>query len=203
MVLFDYGNVLCQPQPSADTQAMAAIFDLPLARFSELYWQFRIAYDAASLDDAAYWAAMAREASRTLTPEQMVELTAIDSRSWTHPAPIMPQWARDLRAAGLQTAVLSNMPVAVRDSVLRCAWLPEFDSLTFSCDVRVCKPERQIYLDCLEKLDADPSKILFLDDREANVRAAEALGLHAVLFTQPDQAAREIEGRFSLPAIVL
>ena len=202
-MLFDYGNVLCQPQPAADTQAMAAVFDLPLARFAVLYWQFRIEYDAASLDDTAYWSAMAREVSRTLTPEQIAQLTEIDSRSWTHPAPVMPQWSCDLRAAGLQTAVLSNMPVPVRDAVLRCAWLPKFDSLTFSCDVGVCKPEPKIYLDCLEKLDAAPGEILFLDDREANVRAAEALGLHAVLFTQPDQAAREIEGRFSLPAIRL
>jgi putative hydrolase of the HAD superfamily len=201
VVLFDYGNVLSQSQPTEDTQAMAAILDLPLARFSELYWQFRIEYDAASLDDIAYWSAMAREASRSLTAEQIAELTEIDSRSWTHPAPLMPQWARDLRASGLRTALLSNMPVPVRDYVLGCPWLPEFDSLTFSCDVRVCKPEAKIYRDCLEKLDAEPGEILFLDDREANVRAAEALGLHAVLFTEPRQAAREMEERFSLPVM--
>ena len=38
-----------------------------------------------------------------------------------------------------------------------------------------------------------------LDDRESNVRAAETLGLHAILFTSPSKAAQEMERRFVLP----
>ncbi len=199
VVIFDYGNVLCQAQPIADTQAMASILDVPGARFTELYWQFRIAYDAADLDPIAYWNTMAQTASRRLTADQISELIEIDSRSWSHPAPVMPQWARDIRAAGIRTAILSNMPVPVRDAVLACPWLPEFDSLTFSCDIRACKPDPEIYRDCLNKMGAQPADVLFLDDREYNVRAAEALGLNAILFTNAREAAVDIERRFSLP----
>jgi putative hydrolase of the HAD superfamily len=198
-IIFDYGNVLCQSQPPADTQALAAILGLPLADFSELYWRFRIPYDAGTLDPAAYWNQLASAASRTLAPDQIAELTEIDSRSWSHPAPLMPEWARDLRAAGLRTALLSNMPVAVRDYVLGCSWLPEFDARVFSCDIGICKPGFQMYRQCLETLGVEPSEVLFLDDREPNVRAAEALGLHAILFTDPADAARDIAERFSVP----
>ena len=149
VVIFDYGNVLCQSQPAADAEAMAAILDVPLPRFTELYWQFRIEYDAAALAPAAYWNIVAQTASRTLTADQTSELIEIDSRSWSHPAPVMPQWARDIRAAGLRTAILSNMPAPVRDYVLRCPWLPEFDARVFSCDVGVCKPEAEMYRECL------------------------------------------------------
>jgi putative hydrolase of the HAD superfamily len=200
-VIFDYGNVLSQSQPLADVQAMATILDLPLPQFSELYWRFRIEYDAASLDPTAYWNTAAQTASRTLTPVQIAELIEIDSRSWSHPSQPMAQWARDVRASGVRTAILSNMPAPVRDYVLRCSWLPEFDSRTFSCEVGVCKPAPEIYRDCLNKLGAQPSEVLFLDDREPNVRAAEALGLHAVLFTGPGEVSAEIERRFSLPPL--
>jgi putative hydrolase of the HAD superfamily len=199
VVIFDYGNVLCQSQPMADTQAMASILDLPIPRFTELYWQSRIDYDADVLDPDAYWNTLAQAASRTLTENQILELTQIDSRSWSHPAPVMPQWARDIRAAGVRTAILSNMPVPVRDYVLDCPWLPEFDAITFSCEVGVCKPEPEIYRQCLLALAVQPSEVLFFDDREPNIRAAEALGLHAILFTDVPSAAREIDGRFSLP----
>jgi putative hydrolase of the HAD superfamily len=201
-IIFDYGNVLSQSQPIADTQALATILDVPLSQFTELYWRFRVEYDADSLDPVAYWNTVAETASRTVTADQISELIEIDSRSWSHPAPLIPQWARDIRATGLRTAILSNMPVPVRDSVLRCSWLPEFDSLTFSCEVGVCKPAPEIYRDCLDKLGAKPSEVLFLDDRESNVRAAETLGLHAILFTNASSAAHEIERRFSLPPIV-
>lgn len=180
---------------------MASILDVPLPQFTELYWRFRIEYDAAALDPAAYWNSVAQIASRTLTADQISDLIEIDSRSWSHAAPIIPQWARQVRAAGLRTAILSNMPVPVRDYVLGCPWLPEFDAQTFSCDVGVCKPAAEIYHDCLSKLGAEPSDVLFLDDREPNIRAAEALGLNAVVFADSAGAALEIERRFSLPPI--
>jgi putative hydrolase of the HAD superfamily len=198
-VIFDYGNVLCESQPAADTQALANILGVPVPRFTQVYWQFRIEFDAAALDPSAYWNAVARTASRTLTPAQIDALIEIDSRSWSHPAPVMPQWARDLRDAGIRTALLSNMPVSVRDYILRCAWLPDFDVRVFSCEAGLCKPEPEIYRNCLSKLGVQPSEALFIDDREPNVRAAEALGLHGVLFTDPADAARQIEHRFSLP----
>jgi putative hydrolase of the HAD superfamily len=178
---------------------MLSILDLPPSQFTEVYWRFRLDYDAALLSPSAYWNTVAQTASRSLTPSQIAALTEIDSRSWSHPAPIMPQWASDVRAAGLRTAILSNMPAPIRDYVLRCPWLPEFDSKTFSCDAGVCKPEPKIYHDCLNQLGVKPSETLFLDDREPNIRAAEALGLHTVLFTDPASAATEIERRFSLP----
>jgi putative hydrolase of the HAD superfamily len=201
-VIFDYGNVLCESQPAADTQALANILGLPVPRFTQMYWQFRIEFDAAALDPIAYWNTVARTASRTLTPAQIDTLIEIDSRSWSHPAPVMPQWARDLRAAGIRTALLSNMPVPVRDYILRCAWLPDFDVRVFSCEAGLCKPEPEIYRNCLSKLGIQPSEVLFIDDREPNIRAAEALGLHAVLFTDPAGAARQIEQRFSLPSVL-
>jgi putative hydrolase of the HAD superfamily len=197
-IIFDYGNVLSQPQPIADVQGMADILNLPLAQFTEVYWRFRVEYDAAALEPVEYWNTVAQNASRALTGDQIAALIQIDSRSWSHPDPVVPQWASQLRAAGLRTAILSNMPVPVRDYVLRCPWLPEFDARVFSCEVGVCKPAPEIYRQCLSKLGVVPSDVLFLDDRESNVRAAQALGMHVVLFTNPSAAAKEISSNFQL-----
>ncbi len=198
-VIFDYGNVLCQSQPAGDVQALAGILDLPLPRFNEVYWQFRVAYDAGALDPDAYWTAVAEAASRPLTPIQIGTLVEIDSRSWSHPAPVMPQWARDLHAAGIRTALLSNMPFPVRDYILGCPWLPDFNARVFSCEFGQTKPAPGIYEHCLQQLGVTPAEALFLDDRESNIRAAEALGLPAVLFSEPASALRQIIGRFALP----
>jgi len=199
-VIFDYGNVLSQSQPEADVRALASILDLPVPQFTEIYWRFRIPFDAGSLEPAAYWNAVARTASRVLTPAQIDALNEIDSRSWSHPAPAMPQWARDLRAAGIPTALLSNMPVTVRDYVLGCDWLPDFDARVFSCDFGQCKPAPEIYQHCLRQLGISPQDALFLDDRKANIRAAEAQGWSAVLFTDAASASLEIARRFALPS---
>ena len=199
-VIFDYGNVLCQPQPIPELEAMAAIFETPLPSFLEIYWRYRVAYDQADLDPNAYWAAVASDLRRSLSHEQIGRLIEIDVSSWAHPNPVMLAWARELRSAGLRTAILSNMPTPLRDYLESgCPWLPAFDNVTFSCDVRSTKPTPGIYLHCLRGLNVSSQEALFFDDREDNVRAAEALGIHAVHFTGTEPVRVEIEDRFSLP----
>ena len=195
-VIFDYGNVLCGPQDRAEVEAMAALLHLPVEQFHASYWKSRLDYDKAALDATAYWNGIA---GRRLTPAEIATLSEIDSESWTHPDPVMPLWARRLRAAGMRTALLSNMPVPVRDYVQRCDWLPEFDQCTFSCDLRSAKPAREIYEHCLRGLGVAPSEALLLDDRPENARAAEDLGIHAVVFTTPIEAASMLHHRFDLP----
>jgi putative hydrolase of the HAD superfamily len=197
-VIFDYGNVLCKPQPPADVAAMAEILALPVDRFEEIYWRRRLAYDEAKLDPFEYWNDFG-----SVTPTQIEQLNRLDGASWTHPDAVMPEWARQLRAAGFRIALLSNMPFTVRDAVLRCEWLPEFNQRTFSCELRISKPAPEIYEHCLRGLGVSAADALFLDDRPANVQGAEAIGMQAIVFTSATKLAAELEGRYGIPVQAL
>jgi len=196
-VILDYGNVLSRSQPLRDVERMAAILDLAVDRFQEAYWRFRLAYDEASLEPAAYWNAVAAGA---VTDAQLERLNEIDCRSWSHPAPAVPEWARRLRP-DFQTALLSNMPAPVRDYIQTSRWLPPFDHRTFSCDLGIAKPAPGMYQHALAGLGIAPGQALFLDDRPENVRAAEAIGIHSVLFTTLGAVAAELDRRFDIPAL--
>src|SRR5271156_5150771 len=161
-IIFDYGNVLSQSQPRGDIERMAAILDLATESFQERYWEFRLAYDEASRDPAAYWNAVA---TRAVSDSQLEDLFEIDGASWSHPAPAVPEWAGRLHQAGFQTALLSNMPVPVRDYTQACAWLPTFDHRTFSCDLGISNPSPGISQHSLDGLGVAPDQALFLDDR--------------------------------------
>lgn len=202
-VIFDYGNVLSAPQGPAEVEMMTSILDVTADHFHQVYWRFRLAYDEAALDDVSYWHQVARQLSRSLAEEQIARLVEADSQSWAYPDRVLPQWARELRAAGIKTALLSNMPTSVRDHILRCHWLPRFDQRIFSCDVRVAKPAQAIFQHCLIGLNVNPQEVLFLDDRPENVEAAEALGLHGIVCKTADQAARDISLRFDLPVALV
>ena len=175
---------------------MASYLGLPVTQFKEDYWKSRLAYDEAALDAASYWE---RVAQRRLTSADIDHLNEIDAKSWTHADPVMPAWARLVRNAGLRTALLSNMPIPVRDYVERCDWLPEFDQRIYSCDLRVGKPSRLVYERCLGGLRVDPAEALFLDDRTENVQAAEAVGMHGIVFSTPIALVTELHRRFAIP----
>ena len=174
---------------------MATILGMPVADFQKSYWQDRLAYDQAAVDPAAYWNTVA---GRQLSAADIDKLQGIDSASWSHPDPVMAAWAQRVRAAGFRTALLSNMPAPVRDYITKCPWLPEFDHTTFSCDLRSTKPSPEIYEHSLAGLGVGASDALLLDDRVENIRAAEALGIHSILFTTPEALPHELERRFAI-----
>ncbi len=203
-VIFDYGNVLSAPQPRAEIEAMAALLQSPVKAFEEAYWENRDRFDEAAITPDDYWNGVAGMLDRVLSDDVRDQLIAADNQSWTHPVQVMLHWAAALRRAGLRTAILSNMPVTLRSYLDHHArWLPEFDHRTFSCDVRLKKPDREIFQHCLHALGASPAETLFHDDREENVRAAESLGIHSLCYRTPEQAQCEMKGRYRLPVPLL
>ncbi len=195
-LLFDYGMVLCRPQPPAIMHEMASLLDMDDARFIELYWRYRLPYDRADMDTATYWNTTT---GRELDPALIERLSALDARSWGEPCEETLQWVRNAGSAGLKTGLLSNMPSILKNYLENeCTWFPRFDATTYSCDLRVCKPDARIYLHAVEALNVQPSETLFFDDRAENARGAERAGLQAIHFHSPEQAAREARDHFAV-----
>ncbi|MBV8816860.1 MAG: HAD family phosphatase [Acidobacteriaceae bacterium] len=199
-LIFDYGNVLCEPQRVSDLQTMARILQMSKETFEPIYWTYRVSYDASKMTAREYWEQVASDAHRTLQEEDITALRKLDVDSWSLPSPVMINFAERSRKAGLRTAVLSNMPMDLRLSVAN--WLPQFDHSTYSCDVGMCKPDPAIYRHCLDGLATAANETLFLDDRPENVRAARELGIQSILFTTAAEAGAMIGRDFSLPVAI-
>lgn len=57
-----------------------------------------------------------------------------------------------------------------------------FDVITVSGDVKIKKPDAQIFLLTLDKLGLKASDCIYVDDRRYNLEAAQSLGMAAILF---------------------
>ena len=195
-IIFDYGNVLCLPQRRSDLDAMAAVLGVAADEFDPIYWRYRLPYDRSDMHRESYWKQVAEDANREVSESQINRLVELDNQSWTHPDLVMTRWAEAVRAAGTRTAILSNMPLPLREYLSCCCpWLPAVDHSTYSCDVRMTKPDPRIYRHCLEGLGVEPSEAVFLDDRGENIEAARRIGIHGILFTSYEQAVAELRER--------
>jgi len=109
----------------------------------------------------------------------------------------MVEWLAKLRASGLRVGVLSNMPFEMWEALApRQTWLDLCDEITLSYELRLGKPEPDIYRHSLERLGLQPHETLFVDDREENVEAAVALGLQAIRFAGIERLRAELTARF-------
>jgi putative hydrolase of the HAD superfamily len=94
------------------------------------------------------------------------------------------------KATGLSTALLSN---SWGDQYLRDGWQDMFDVVVISGEVGMRKPEPRIFAHTLAELGLAAAECVFVDDHEANIRAAAALGLVGVWHRTYEQTAAELE----------
>ena len=68
-----------------------------------------------------------------------------------------------------------------------------FEAFLSSCWLGVRKPTRQFYSRALGIAQANPERSLFIDDRQQNLSAANALGMQVILFTSSEQLRTDLE----------
>jgi len=73
-VVFDYGGVICTPQPDEDVAALAAAVGVPVPDFQGPYWAYRLSYDRAELDGTTYWHKVAAALGLSFAAAQVAEL---------------------------------------------------------------------------------------------------------------------------------
>jgi putative hydrolase of the HAD superfamily len=106
---------------------------------------------------------------------------------------------RKAEQSGLRLFYLSNMPSPyARALERRMAFFGLFDGGIFSGDVKLIKPNSDIYQLLAWRHGLRAEQTLFIDDTAANVEAARALGWHAIHCTSPKTLGRQI-GRYLSP----
>lgn len=193
-VIFDYGLVLSGPAVPSARARLLELTELPEDVFDTHYWKYRLDYDRGTLNGTTYWETIARDTGRILPPDRVAAIVEQDVLLWASLNPVMLDWVLRVQAAGLKTAILSNMGAELLDHMRQnFRWLDTFDHHTWSCELNVVKPEAAIYTHTVEALDVAPDQALFLDDKIENVEGARRVGLHALVFTNAEQLAKDLE----------
>ena len=103
-----------------------------------------------------------------------------------------------LKAAGYPMGILSNTCEAHWEHVSDgrfCVISRFFPTLVLSYQLRISKPDPDIYRAAVQCAGVAPGRIFFVDDRRENVEGACRAGLDAVLYRGPQALAAELRGR--------
>jgi putative hydrolase of the HAD superfamily len=182
-VLFDYGMVLSGPADPVAWARMQAILGVSEGPFDVAYWRHRYAYDRGALSGVAYWRQVGEDVGRPVDEAMLAELIAADTALWTQENLPMIAWAQELQRRGVKTGILSNLGDAMEAGIReRFGWLEGFAHHTFSHRLGIAKPDATIYAHAAEGLGVAPDEVLFVDDRETNVRGAREAGMVGVVY---------------------
>jgi len=183
-LLCDYGEVLSEAQPTDERSALVTASGVAETAFWRAYWTHRPAYDRADISAETYWACVLGPSAGHL---QLHDLITRDVDSWLHPNPAVVASAAQAGRRGYRLAILSNAPMEVADAIERAPWLASFELRMFSSRLRLTKPDPAAYRKVLDHLAAQPEEVVFFDDRQENVTAAQAVGIQAHRFHDASQ----------------
>lgn len=189
-VLFDLGGVVIDIDPSASFSALQVLADRSVSvmdQFSEHADVF-LNYEKGLIDDGAF-----REDIRQLTRQPELANDTIDE-AWCRMLLGVPKERLELLERlkkRYRTLVLSNTnAIHVRAFNKIIAFVSGnptidcfFEKVYYSHELKLRKPEAEIYQYVLHDSHLRPAETLFLDDREENLVAAAEQGIATQLVT--------------------
>jgi epoxide hydrolase-like predicted phosphatase len=197
-VLFDFGGVF-MPSPFSAVRAFGTRLGIAPERAIETIFG---TYDS---DTDHPWHRLERgEMSLIAAREAILEINDVGQRIDLFEAlgelrdatvrPDVVQIARDARAIGVKTAVVTNNIREFGNGWRAMLPVDElFDVVVDSAHVGVRKPDPRIFQLALERLGGiAPRDAVFLDDFPGNVAAAERLGMRGILVEDDHEPAMNV-----------
>lgn len=91
------------------------------------------------------------------------------------------------------TILLTNFPTHLH-KLLKTKWdiSGAFDHLFASCDIKLLKPDPHIYNHVLQKTGFSAGEVVFIDDREVNIRGAKDKGIRSILYQDVNQVIADL-----------
>jgi putative hydrolase of the HAD superfamily len=180
VIFFDLGGVVCQFLPQRRLDALGEACGVSSDQVegvlytSGLIRRWDLGHDSSA------------EIHRTVMdrlgyPGSLAELQELWCRAF-EPDPQVLQLVDRLRP--LHTALLTDNDHLLLDALPQV--LPEvgsrFDTLLFSCRLGAAKPDPVVFTRALDLTGCAPAEAVFIDDKAANVAAAQELGITAIQF---------------------
>lgn len=180
-VIFDYGGVLARtvdPEPRAAWERALGLAPgaLTTAVHDEHLW---VAAQNGSIQSDTHWQAVGE--ALKLSEARLRGLRASFYGGDVLNRPLLACIDR-LRQQGVTLGLLSNFSTDLRGMLAAQDLLQRFDHVAISAEIGVMKPAAAAYEAILGMLALPAPACVFIDDLPANVAAAQALGIHGIVF---------------------
>lgn len=201
-VIFDFGNVISLPHQElkqwAEERGKKTGVDSNV--FLEVFTNRRQELDLGTVTGSVFYSKILKDLGYdelSQNTELTTSLAFMDFADWNNYNQAVTEWGLLLQKTGFKIGILSNMP---REFLtLYKQNIPLFakaDFSLFSCDVGLVKPDPKIYEKCLENTGLKPEEVVFFDDMTVNVEAAKNQGWNAFVFTDLEQAKKDLASLF-------
>jgi len=194
-IVYDYGGVISKNQNKELVDKMCKILNISTQQFFSFYAKERKDYDSGLIDAKTYWTKTIKLMDRQIELKDINKLIEFDIKSWLDINKKTIGYIQSIKDK-IKLALLSNMTFDVLEEIKNLDWIHYFEQKIFSCEEKVSKPDDKIYAICIKKVNVTPQNILFIDDAEENLDAAEKIGINVLKFTDCENMKNIIKNEY-------
>lgn len=103
--------------------------------------------------------------------------------------------AFSLKKRGYKIGILSDQWYLSKDVHISNKGINSFNPVIVSCDVGIRKPNIEIYKLLIKRCKCKANEILFIDNREFNLKPARKIGIKTILYKDNKQLIRDLKKR--------
>ena len=191
-ILFDLGNVLLNFSHDRMCRQIGDVFGVSASRVREvilsegLYYRF----DRGEISESAIHELLQETFDVRCKLEDLKRAVGDIFEPNTEMNSLLPI----LKDQGMRLVLLSNTCVT-HINWIRSQYetLSYFDDLVLSYEVGACKPDEEIFLPTLSKIDCQPEECFYTDDIEEYVLAGRSHGLNGEVFTNAEKFRHDLQ----------
>jgi epoxide hydrolase-like predicted phosphatase len=198
-IIFDVGNVISQTHGYRLIQILAHTYQTSQDQVRQAIIKPMNAFRIGKITETQFWQLLSEKLAKPL-PSNAYDIlhTQFDKALEIHTHVL--DYIRLFKKQGIRVAAVSNtIPPFVAITKQRGGYA-DFDFVLNSCEVGLCKPDPAIYLLALKKLQTEPTTVLFIDDREENLKTSRQLGMQSFLVTNKDTLIQELDRQLEIIA---
>lgn len=189
-IVFDLGGVLITDFRQGGKNPWAGFLGIDEDSFEKVYSNEWFDYKMGKISELEAWCAFEKNGSK-LSAREIYDLV----RSTRKFVPGTKELIEELKGKYLIAALSNEGKETIEDAEERMGIDKLFDRMFVSCFMGLAKPDKRIYEKVLEELGMKVDEIVFVDDKERNITAAEEVGIDSILFESAEQTKKELQSR--------
>ena len=196
-VIFDFGGVIKNRYPSSIIAAIFNVSSKEEKEFKEAMTSLFELFQKDLIKEEKFWQKISKVIKRPI-PENCSERAREFYKNTYSLSSKMVSFVKDLKNKGIKTAVLSNTTGFQAEVIRKFNGYNGFDLVVLSNEEKLRKPDPEIYILTIKRLELKPEECIFVDDKEENLIPAENLGMKTVLAKNPNQIIEDVSLIISL-----
>ena len=194
VAMFDFGGVVAEEGFVEGMKAIAGKYGMDpeavLDTATDILYES--GYICGRVSEAVFWAAFKRRFN-------LEEVSDEDLRNEVLKRFVLRDWMLELiqrlRDDGFKAVLLTDQTNWVEEVNEETPFYDRFDHVFNSYRLGKCKRDGSIFDDVLKVLQVDPDRIIFVDDKDENIKLAERSGIRGILYVDKDSFLKELCSR--------